>query len=213
MRKYWCLGVVKFKQSHVSVIFYVFFHINVYNSKANWDIFTKTDTHMYGLTLRTRKKNCGTEPLGGAIIEQNMKFPLTSIQFCEIKCYFHSKPTFSNSSHTVCPIFTKIESYHPQTVPTKSYGFRVNWRNRFRIAQQQIWGMMLKALFRLYVCNALTYWHQTLHVSLSLHSDHITSVLKLHHLLVESDNPLQIIFNYCFYDFSAILPKILFKCL
>ena len=41
---------------------------------------------MYGLTLSKYKKNGWTEPLGGAIIEQNMKFSLTSIQFCEIKC-------------------------------------------------------------------------------------------------------------------------------
>ncbi len=32
---------------------------------------------MYGHTLRTRKKIGGIVPLGGAIIEQNMKLPLT----------------------------------------------------------------------------------------------------------------------------------------
>ncbi len=43
------------------------------------EIFTKFDTHMYGHTLRTRKKIGGIVPLVGAIIEQNMKLPLIII--------------------------------------------------------------------------------------------------------------------------------------
>lgn len=69
---------------------------------------------------------------------------------------------------------------------------------------------MPKGLFSLYLCNALTYRHidnRQFCMSLSLHFDHITSILWLRHLLVESDNPLNHIFNYCLYDFSAISPK------
>ncbi len=40
---------------------------------------------MYGHTLRTRKKIGGIVPLGGAIIEQNMKLPLIIIEFYDKK--------------------------------------------------------------------------------------------------------------------------------
>ena len=53
--------------------------MNVYNSKTKWDICTKFDTHIYGDTMRTHKKNGLIVPLDGAIIEQNMKLALTTV--------------------------------------------------------------------------------------------------------------------------------------
>ena len=65
---------------------------------------------MYGLTLSTHKKNGGTEPLGGAIIEQNMKFPLTSIHLCEIKGY-------ANQMHwCYIPKLRMCQQHHPLKV-------------------------------------------------------------------------------------------------
>jgi hypothetical protein len=66
---------------------------------------------MYGLTLRTHKKNGVTEPLGGAITQQNMKFPLTSIQFCEIKCYTKQMHWFNITKLRMC------HEHHPLKVP------------------------------------------------------------------------------------------------
>ncbi len=37
--------------------------------------------YMYGHTLRTHKTFCRIVPLGGAIIEQNIKLPLTTMKF------------------------------------------------------------------------------------------------------------------------------------
>ncbi len=54
---------------------------------------------MYGHTLSTRKKCGGIVLFGGAIIEQNMKFPLTIIGYYDEKCY----------------IFTNALVYHYET--------------------------------------------------------------------------------------------------
>lgn len=69
-------------------------------------------------------------------------------------------------------------------------------------------GMMLKRL-----CNALSFWHQTLLVSLSHVSDHTTSIWSHRHLLVKIEKPLNRITSYCIYNFSAILTKIISKCI
>ncbi len=74
-------------QSRPSVMFSLLTYKNVYKSKTKLDIFTKFETHMYGHTLRTRKKFGGIVPLGDTIIEQKMKLPLTTIEYYDIKCY------------------------------------------------------------------------------------------------------------------------------
>ncbi len=220
---------------------------NVYNSKTKWDIFTKFDTHMYGHTLRTHTKFGGIGLLGGAIIEQNMKLPLTTTEYYDIKCYilrlhwctitklciYHqdhdlkvrktfwdsatlwSKVTMkfqinANSFLWILPIvmrlvlidslghaensdtnvaivsqtssppfwfslktyffkllldcwsdFHQIESYYLRTMLTKSNGFCVIDKTVLAIPQKRIWGMMPKWHLKLYLCNALAYWHQT----------------------------------------------------
>ncbi len=68
--------------------FFLFSYVKLsITPKQNEIIFTKFDTHMYGHALRTHKRYGGIVPLGGAIIEQNMKLPLTTIECYDIKCY------------------------------------------------------------------------------------------------------------------------------
>ncbi len=47
------------------------------------EIFSPNLTHMYGHTLMTFS---GILPFGEAIIKQNMKLPLTTIEYYDIKC-------------------------------------------------------------------------------------------------------------------------------
>ena len=123
------------------------------------------------------------------------------------------KPTFSNSSSTVGPIFTKIESDDLQTVLTKCYGFCIDRQNRFRIPQRRISSMMPKWHFSLYLCNALAYWHQTLCVPLSSHTEHTKMIWLQRHLLVKSDKPFNHNTSACIYDFSTISITIILKLL
>ncbi len=56
----------------------------------------------------------------------------------------------------------------------KKLGFRVNIWNVSKLVHQRICWKDTKLHLRLYLCKALTYWHQTLNVPLSPHTDHAT---------------------------------------
>ncbi len=58
----------------------------------------------------------------------------------------------------------------------KTYGFRVDIRNRFCLAHQRICWKDAKLHLRMYLSETLTYSHQTLYVILLPYTDHATSV-------------------------------------
>ncbi len=59
--------------------FSIYSYKNVYNSKIKWDIFTKFDTYLWAHSDTTQFG--AIVSIGGALIEQNMKLPLTAIEY------------------------------------------------------------------------------------------------------------------------------------
>lgn len=135
--------------------------------------------------LKVLKKSWGSTPLRSKIIAKFKEVLISFDYVCLLSRVLidslrHTENINTNSviisqtspSGLFIRFFTKFESDHFQTMPTKRYVFCVVGPVGFHLLQQRIWRHDAKLHLGLYLYNALIFWHQTLCVIVTIHWPH-----------------------------------------